>query len=88
MHIFCIWCWFIFYLKQPHENIKNDGIVEFLKVVKDNEPVKAVVCDWDFNLSLVKLIRAQLYLSKPDCLFIVGATDAVLKIKEDSLMGE
>lgn len=74
------------YLKQPHEPVEN-GMAHFLKAVKDTEPVKAVVFDWDYNLSIAKLVRAQLYLSNPDCLFIVGATDPVLKMRPATIMG-
>lgn len=58
------------------------------KVIKDGQPVKAVLLDTDFNLTSAKIIRAQLYLRDPECLFLVGATDSLLPIsKIDQIIG-
>lgn len=49
----------------------------------DREPVKAVVIDFDFNLNFVKMMKANFYLRKPDCLLIGGATDVHLPVTKD-----
>lgn len=49
-----------------------------MSVVADNKPVKAVIMDTDFSLNSTQMIRAQLYLRNPDCLFLVGTTDQML----------
>lgn len=54
----------------------------------DREPVKAVIVDFDFNLSYLKLVKASFYLRKPECLFICGATDNQLPVTKDmSVLG-
>lgn len=54
----------------------------------DNQPVKAVVMDVDFNLSAVKMMKAHLYLKKdPECLFIGGAADPLLSFGRHELIG-
>ncbi|XP_016995236.2 chronophin [Drosophila takahashii] len=65
-----------------------DGPNEFIeesyeclaKNIFDKEPVRAVVIDVDFNLSSPKLLRAHLYLRRPECLLIGGATDRLLPV--------
>lgn len=58
------------------------------KVIKDDKLVKAVIMDTDFNLSSAKIIRAQIYLMDPECLFLVGTTDSLLPIsKTDKIIG-
>lgn len=59
------------------------------RVVKDDEPVRAVALDTDFNLTTAKLIRAQLYLQQrpDDCLFIVGTTDMMLTVGAHRIIG-
>lgn len=52
------------------------------------EPVKAVVIDFDFKLTLTKMLKANFYLRKPDCLLIGGATDYLFPINKDlSILG-
>lgn len=57
------------------------------KFVKDDQPVEAVVVDTDADVDLRKLVRAQLYLTNPECLFIVGATDMILDLGLARIMG-
>ena len=66
-----------------------EHLSDLWKAIKDDQPVKAVVMDTDFNLTSAKLIRAELYLKNPDCILIVGATDSVLPIlKTTRIMGK
>lgn len=59
-----------------------------LASVKDNLAVKAVVIDTDFNLNVLKLVRAQQYLKDPECRLIVGATDdMILILKDEKVIG-
>lgn len=58
------------------------------KAIKDDQPVGAVVIDTDLNLTTAKLIRAQLYLKNPDCLFIIGTTDMILTIGGYKIIGK
>ncbi|KAH8303406.1 hypothetical protein KR059_009895, partial [Drosophila kikkawai] len=52
------------------------------------EPVRAVVVDVDFNLSSPKILRAHMYLRRPECLLLVGATDRLLPVsKEVNIIG-
>lgn len=52
-------------------------------------PVKAVVIDVDFNLSALKLMKADQFLRKDDCILISGATDMTLPVgKFGTIMGK
>lgn len=66
------------YIDGPHHMI--DDFVSLWKAVKDDNPVKAVIIDSDFNVSSTILIRAEIYLKNPECLFIAGTTDMMLPI--------
>uniref|UniRef100_A0A8D8HH00 Phosphoglycolate phosphatase 2 n=1 Tax=Culex pipiens TaxID=7175 RepID=A0A8D8HH00_CULPI len=47
-----------------------------IPVIHDKKPVKAVIVDYDFNCSHIKLLRAEMYLKcDQECLLIGGATD-------------
>ncbi|KAH8262250.1 hypothetical protein KR026_009333, partial [Drosophila bipectinata] len=63
----------------PNEII-DDTFQSLAKKIFDQQPVNAVVIDVDFNMSSTKLLRAQLYLRNPECLFIEGATDRLLPL--------
>lgn len=52
----------------------------------DGLPVQAVVVDWDSNMEFKELLRAEGYLARDDCEFLVGATDVRLPF-EKSTMG-
>lgn len=49
--------------------------------IKDDRPVGAVIIDWDFNLTMKQLLRAQIYLRNEQCLFFALATDMFLGFK-------
>lgn len=68
------------YIDGPHEQYEDFGAL--WKAVKDDEPVKAVIIDADFNVSSTKLIRAEIYLKNPECLFIAGTTDMMVPISQ------
>lgn len=56
--------------------------------IVDREPVKAVIIDFDFNMTYTKLTKANFYLRQPDCLLIGGATDSILPVSKDfSILG-
>lgn len=61
----------------PTEPIE-ESIPALWRAIKDDQPVRAVVIDWDFNLSMKQLHRAQLYLRNPECLFVALSTDMYL----------
>lgn len=62
---------------QPYEHI-NDDVHSLWNVILDKKPVDAVIIDFDFNLNMKQLIRAQIYLRDPKCLFLSCATDMIL----------
>ncbi|XP_032308844.1 chronophin [Drosophila ananassae] len=63
----------------PNEII-DENFQSLAKKIFDQQPVNAVIIDVDFNMSSTKLLRAQLYLRNPECLFMEGATDRFLPI--------
>lgn len=52
-----------------------------------NDPVKAVVIDVDFNLSVAKLMKAHRYLKNPNCLFLGGAADLIIPLGSRDIIG-
>ncbi|CAD7090532.1 unnamed protein product [Hermetia illucens] len=68
-------------LSGPREESKD--ILQFLDDILDDEPVRAVIIDFDVTISNAKLARAQLYLKNPDCLLIAGATDKTIPLRKD-----
>ncbi|XP_017063844.1 pyridoxal phosphate phosphatase [Drosophila eugracilis] len=66
-------------LDGPNEFIE-ESYESLAKHIFDKEPVRAVIIDVDFNLSSPKLLRAHLYLRRPECLLIGGATDRLLPV--------
>ncbi|KAK5641514.1 hypothetical protein RI129_010061 [Pyrocoelia pectoralis] len=60
-------------------NTKHDESVDSIEAIQefvdDDVKVGAVICDYDIYLSNIKLIRATIFLRRPDVLFFAGATD-------------
>lgn len=56
----------------------DESIPALWSSIKDDQPVGAVIIDWDFNLTLKQLHRAQMYLRNEQCLFMALATDTFL----------
>lgn len=50
--------------------------------------MEAVVIDVDFNLSAAKMMRAQVQLQNPKCLFLAGAADALIPFGKGDIIGE
>ncbi|EDW81885.1 uncharacterized protein Dwil_GK25499 [Drosophila willistoni] len=66
-------------LDGPNEFIE-ENYESLAKHIFDRQPVSAVIIDVDFNLSSAKLMRAHLYLRRPECILIAGATDRILPV--------
>lgn len=49
--------------------------------------MQAVIIDVDFNLSAVKLMRAQVQLQNENCLFLAGAADASIPFGKGDIIG-
>lgn len=71
----------IFYKLQDYWQPLEESILGSYKyAITKTQPVAAVIIDWDFNLTVKQLLRAQLLLEDPNCLFIKGATDLMLPL--------
>ncbi|XP_055383168.1 uncharacterized protein LOC129613215 [Condylostylus longicornis] len=67
-------------------NIENkiyENVQQFANDLPVKDEVGAVIFDIDLNLNVTKLDRANKYLQDPNCIFMVGACDAVMPLKED-----
>ncbi|XP_050329647.1 uncharacterized protein LOC126759090 isoform X3 [Bactrocera neohumeralis] len=65
-----------------------DNFNDFHALINSDDPVKAVIIDMDFNLTISKLIRAHGYLRKnPDCLFIGGAGETLSTVDGKDIIG-
>lgn len=53
----------------------DERLEELPRNFHDNEEIGAVVMDLDVNLNYVKLLKAIVYLQRPEVLFILAATD-------------
>ncbi|KAI9589054.1 glycerol-3-phosphate phosphatase [Glossina fuscipes] len=77
-----------FQLKDGPNVILDESFSQLMQYVMDREPIKAVIIDFDFNLSLCKMMKAVHYARQSDCLLIGGATDIALPISKDmTIMG-
>ncbi|XP_049310800.1 uncharacterized protein LOC125778219 [Bactrocera dorsalis] len=81
-------------LREAGFNVMEElvGYVETLDdlraLINNDDPVKAVIIDGDFNLTASKLMRAHGYLkNNPECLFIGGAADILFTVGGNELMG-
>ncbi|KAJ2950934.1 hypothetical protein O0L34_g5305 [Tuta absoluta] len=54
---------------------------DFVQYLNDDEEIGAVVFDSDFKVNLPKLYKATTYLSRPEVLFVNGATDRVVPLR-------
>uniref|UniRef100_T1PGZ1 Haloacid dehalogenase-like hydrolase n=1 Tax=Musca domestica TaxID=7370 RepID=T1PGZ1_MUSDO len=71
----------------PHAIIE-ESFRDLMGVVVSRDPVKAVVIDFDFNLTMTTMMRAHFYLRRPDCMLIGGASDYALPVTKDlSVLG-
>lgn len=59
-------------------DVIEESILALWQAIKDDQPVCAVVIDWDFNLTMKQLHRAQMYLRDAKCLFLALSTDMFL----------
>ncbi|XP_055383257.1 uncharacterized protein LOC129613283 [Condylostylus longicornis] len=66
------------YFNELYENVQ-----QFVNDLPVKDEVGAVIFDIDLNLNVAKLDRANKYLQEPNCLFMVGACDYVIPLKED-----
>uniref|UniRef100_A0A1A9W8Z4 Uncharacterized protein n=1 Tax=Glossina brevipalpis TaxID=37001 RepID=A0A1A9W8Z4_9MUSC len=77
-----------FQLKDGPNVILDESFSQLMQYIMDGEPIKAVIIDFDFNLSLCKMMKAFHYARQNDCLLIGGATDIALPISKDmTIMG-
>ncbi|XP_075156963.1 glycerol-3-phosphate phosphatase isoform X2 [Haematobia irritans] len=71
----------------PHAIIE-ENFPKLMANVADRQPVRAVIIDFDFNLTMTTMMKANFYLRHPECLLIGGASDYSLPLtKEISIMG-
>ncbi|XP_049546060.1 uncharacterized protein LOC125957419 [Anopheles darlingi] len=62
-------------------DVPIEGLRDAIAQINDQQPVKAVIVDFDHNCNNLQLQRAQLYLQRcNDCWFIAGAMDKVLPV--------
>ncbi|XP_017086098.1 pyridoxal phosphate phosphatase-like [Drosophila eugracilis] len=74
-------------LDGPNESIESN-YASLAKHIFDQQEVRAVIIDVDFNLSYTKLARAHQYLRNQECLLIGGASDIMLPVAKDlKIMG-
>ncbi|CAH0720185.1 unnamed protein product, partial [Brenthis ino] len=57
----------------------------YIEFSTDDEEIGAVIFDSDFKVNLPKLYKALTYLKRPEVLFITGATDRYVPLKQGSL---
>ncbi|KAL0830363.1 hypothetical protein ABMA28_002551 [Loxostege sticticalis] len=90
--VYCITCPETFKVLQSNgfkcvqgPDFGSDFYQEFSQYLDDDPEVGAVVCDCDFNVNLIKMHKAIMYLRRPDVLFITGATDRYALVKPGCL---
>uniref|UniRef100_A0A1I8NF95 Haloacid dehalogenase-like hydrolase n=1 Tax=Musca domestica TaxID=7370 RepID=A0A1I8NF95_MUSDO len=76
-----------FEVVEEKERLIDGSVMDLHKAIYNKDPVKAVVIDIDFNLTAWKLMRAQVLLKNPECLFIAGAADPRIPFGGHELLG-
>ncbi|KAM7347545.1 uncharacterized protein ACRADG_007115 [Cochliomyia hominivorax] len=74
-------------VEEDERFIVNGSLSDLYQAIYNNEPVNAVIIDVDFNLTAWKLMRAQIHLKNPECLFIAGAADPQIPFGGNELIG-
>lgn len=69
------------------ERLIDGSVLDLRNAIYNKDPIKAVVIDIDFNLTAWKLMRAQVLLKNPECLFIAGAADPRIPFGGNELLG-
>ncbi|XP_061388903.1 chronophin-like, partial [Musca vetustissima] len=72
---------------EEKERLIDGSVIDLHHAIYNKDPVKAVVIDIDFNLTAWKLMRAQVLLKNPQCLFIAGAADPRIPFGGHELLG-
>ncbi|XP_075155710.1 chronophin [Haematobia irritans] len=72
---------------EEKERLIDGSVIDLRNAIYNKEPVKAVVIDIDFNLTAWKLMRAQVHLKDPECIFIAGAADPRIPFGGNELLG-
>ncbi|XP_065365931.1 uncharacterized protein LOC135958917 [Calliphora vicina] len=74
-------------VEEDERFIINGSLSDLHQAIYSKEPVHAVIIDVDFNLTAWKLMRAQVHLKNPQCLFIAGAADPKIPFGGNELIG-
>lgn len=76
----------MYILMQPAEVEEHFSI--FKGLLEDDQEIGAVVLDLDINMNYIKLMRASVYLKRPDVLFLVGITDNKIPLLGNVMLGK
>ncbi|XP_073835489.1 uncharacterized protein isoform X2 [Musca autumnalis] len=76
-----------FEVVEEKERLIDGSVIDLHNAIYNKDPVKAVIIDVDFNLTAWKLMRAQVLLKNPECLFIAGAADPRIPFGGHELLG-
>ncbi|XP_023034864.1 chronophin isoform X1 [Drosophila willistoni] len=64
-----------------------ESVRDLHEAIYGGSAVQAVIIDVDFNLSAAKIMRAQVQLQNPECLFLAGAADARIPFGRGEIIG-
>ncbi|XP_013115803.1 uncharacterized protein LOC106093299 [Stomoxys calcitrans] len=76
-----------FEVVEEKERLIDGSVLDLRNAIYNKDPIKAVIIDIDFNLTAWKLMRAQVHLKNPECLFIAGAADPRIPFGGNELLG-
>lgn len=76
----------MYILMQPAE--VEEHISTFKGLLEDDPEIGAVVLELDINMNYTKLMRASVYLKRPDVLFLVGITDNKIPLFGNAMLGK
>lgn len=65
----------------------DEKIEKLSELLTDDEDVGAVVLEADININYLKLIKASIYLKRPEVLFLVGINDCKIPIGGSMILG-
>ncbi|XP_026289110.1 glycerol-3-phosphate phosphatase-like [Frankliniella occidentalis] len=67
-------------------DLMEEDLGAMLRAIHEDTDIGAVIVDLDVNLTFMDLVKATNHLKRPDCMFLVGATDSFVTFDEGKIL--
>ncbi|KAK3912652.1 Glycerol-3-phosphate phosphatase [Frankliniella fusca] len=66
--------------------LMEENLVAMLNAIQEDTEIGAVIVDLDVNVTFMDMVIATNHLRRPDCMFLVGATDTFVTFDEGKIL--